>query len=81
MKIQVCFFSVVRDIVGTDARQLSLPDGSTAAVVLETLGADHPRLLEWKHSIRFAVNQTYAPAETVLNEGDEVALIPPTSGG
>jgi len=81
MKIQVRFFSVTRDLVGADERALALPDGSKASAVLEILGLEFPLLLEWKQSIRLAVNMEYTHDERILNEGDEVALIPPVSGG
>ena len=57
----------------------SVAPGTTAQGLRELLGEQHPALL--RVPVAFAVNQDYARAETVLSDGDEVAFIPPISGG
>jgi molybdopterin synthase catalytic subunit len=76
MKVAVRLFAGLRELAGTRSTQIDLPEGSTAASVWPALdlGAEPPGLL-------LAVNKTYAARDTVLREGDEVALIPPVSGG
>jgi len=76
MKVAVRLFAGLRELAGTRATELELSPGSTAADVWPALdlGAEPPGLL-------LAVNKSYATRETVLEEGDEVALIPPVSGG
>ena len=76
MQVSIRLFAGLRERAGTGARRLELPDGATVADVWAALelGEELPGLL-------YAVNRRYAGAETVLGEGDEVALIPPVSGG
>src|SRR3954471_15598462 len=76
MKVAVRLFAGLRELAGTRATEIELPPGSTAAAVWPALdlGTAPPGLL-------LAVNKTYATRDTVLHEGDEIALIPPVSGG
>ena len=76
MKVAVRLFAGLRELAGTRATEIELSPGSTAADVWPALelGAEPPGLL-------LAVNKSYAARDTVLQEGDEVALIPPVSGG
>jgi len=76
MKVAIRLFAGLRELAGTRAIEIELPDGSTAADVWPALdlGAEPAGLL-------VAVNRSYAVRDTVLAEGDEVALIPPVSGG
>lgn len=75
-----CFASV-RDILGQREMVLDLPAGTTAAGLLDRLLLDHPRLAGLAPSLLLAVNQEYVEKTRILAEGDEVALIPPVSGG
>src|SRR5689334_5877161 len=76
MKVAVRLFAGLRELAGTRATEIELSPGSTAADVWPALelGAEPPGLL-------LAVNKSYATRDTVLQEGDEIALIPPVSGG
>src|SRR6478672_5460611 len=76
MKVAVRLFAGLRELAGTRSTDIELPEGSTAADVWPALelGTEPPGLL-------LAVNKDYAPRDTVLRAGDEVALIPPVSGG
>jgi molybdopterin synthase catalytic subunit len=76
MKVAVRLFAGLRELAGTRSTDIELPEGSTAADVWPALelGTEPPGLL-------LAINKDYAARETVLREGDEVALIPPVSGG
>lgn len=72
------YFGMLKDAMGSDGETMSLPDGATVELLL----ARH-RLAEtpvWR-SLAVAVNREYAGRETRLHEGDEVALLPPVSGG
>jgi molybdopterin synthase catalytic subunit len=73
-----CFASV-RETLGTDVMQVELPVGTTIHGLRKMLGDQHPALL--RLPLAFAVNRDYARAESVLQNGDEVAFIPPISGG
>jgi MoaE-MoaD fusion protein len=76
MRVAVRLFAGLREIAGTRATEIELEGGSTAADVWAALdlGDEPPGVL-------VAVNKSYAPRDTVLADGDEVALIPPVSGG
>ena len=76
----MCFASV-RDIVGQREIVLDLPEGTTAAALLRRVILDHPGLAGLGPSLLLAVNREYVEKGRILAEGDEVALIPPVSGG
>jgi molybdopterin synthase catalytic subunit len=81
MQVRVLFFGVLKDLAGHASESLSLPDHATLADVLhhyETKIALPQSLLR---SLAMSVNREYAPANTKLQEDDEVALLPPVSGG
>ena len=81
MTITVKLFAVLRDAAGTPELRLPLPDGATAADAGETLAGRFPAIAPRLRTVAYAVNRAYAPAATVLRDGDELALIPPVSGG
>jgi MoaE-MoaD fusion protein len=81
MRVQVLFFGVLKDIVGRASDSLELQEGSTLADVLSHYEDHVPKISELLHTVALAVNQHYAGPGAVLGEGDEVALLPPVSGG
>ncbi len=81
MTVKVLFFASVRDLVGDAQRMVSLANGSTVADLIAELALAHKRFIEMAPSLMVSVNQEYMSRDTVLNEGDEVAFIPPVSGG
>jgi molybdopterin synthase catalytic subunit len=81
MRIRVLFFGVLKDIAGKSSDSLDLPDGALVRDVLAHYAVQTPRMKESITSLAMAVNQQYAGAETMLKSGDEVALLPPVSGG
>ena len=81
MKVRLLFFAVLRDITGTDARELSLPVGATAGDVWRSLREGYGQLAEYAQPPMIAVNESYAGPDTVLRDGDELAFIPPVAGG
>jgi molybdopterin converting factor subunit 1 len=81
MRVRVLFFGVLKDLVGRTGESLELPDGAVVREVLSHYLSEVPRMREALASIAVAVNQEYAGAETVLRSDDEVALLPPVSGG
>ena len=70
-----------RELAGTRQLDLELPGGSTIEDAWQALVARVPALAPGRSAVRFARNAEYAPAETHLADGDEVAMIPPVSGG
>jgi MoaE-MoaD fusion protein len=81
MRVRVLFFGMLKDLAGKAEDSIDLPDGSHVRDVLVRYEAKIPRLKESLPSVAIAVNQQYAGADTVLHDGDEVALLPPVSGG
>jgi molybdopterin synthase catalytic subunit len=81
MRIRVRLFAIQRELAGTREHALDLPDGATIAEAWDGLVAAFPALAPGRGSVRFARNGAYAEAATPLSEGDEVAMIPPVSGG
>ncbi len=81
MKVRMLLFAVLRDIVGTDERELEVAEGVRALDLWNDLRAAHPQIAHYERPPFTAVNQDYVQPETVLREGDEVAFIPPVSGG
>jgi len=81
MKIRIKLFASVREIIGQKELILEVPDGMTASALPQQLAAQYPRLRTLVSFLKVAVNQEYADGARVLAEGDEVALLPPVSGG
>src|SRR5258708_28136105 len=82
MTVTVRLFAMLRESAGTGSMELRLPQGSTVEYALGVLAQDLPLgELVRRLPLRAAVNREYADAETVLSPGDELALIPPVSGG
>jgi molybdopterin synthase catalytic subunit len=82
MLVNVRLFAMLRERAGTGTVELRIAPGATVADALSALAAD-PRLAELlaRLPVRLAVNRDYAAPETALAPGDELALIPPVSGG
>ena len=79
MRIRVRLFASLREKVGASELEVSLDRGATVADVSSRLRAEHPTLAAARFAT--AVNRAYATPDRVLADGDEVALIPPVSGG
>lgn len=80
MKVKVLAFGIVKDIFSGSSVEVQVPAGSTATELKEALEQQYPRLQQLA-SFMMAVNNEYAPADMQINEKDEIALIPPVSGG
>ena len=81
MRIRVRLFAMQRELAGTREVTIELPDGADVAAAWDALVGFHPSLAPGRDSVRFARNGAYAEATTALVDGDEVAMIPPVSGG
>lgn len=80
MKVKLLAFGIVRDVLGNRNIEMELEDDSTTADLRHRLEQQHPRLKEiLKYAI--AINQTYIHEDVVLKDTDEIAIIPPVSGG
>jgi molybdopterin synthase catalytic subunit len=81
MRARVLFFGMLKDMVGRPSEEIDLPDGADLGSVFERYATQHPRLRELAPSIVAARNHEFATLATRLDDGDEVAFLPPVSGG
>jgi molybdopterin converting factor subunit 1 len=81
MEIDVRYFAMIREIVGRSSERRTVPDEATAGDLFDQLVTEFPRLERVKPVTMVMVNQSYVQPDHTLHEGDEVALIPPVSGG
>jgi sulfur-carrier protein len=81
MNVRVKLFAVAKQTAGADAVELLVPEGATVATVRDALVERLPALAAVRRHLLLAVNADYAPDSRVIAAGDEVACIPPVSGG
>ena len=81
MRIRLHFFASLRERLGRSEDICEVPDGATVNTVWERLKQEHPTLVEVESSLAFAVSQEYVDRDHPLHENDELAFIPPVSGG
>lgn len=81
MKVTVKLFAVHRQLLGRREAQVEAPEGATIGDVWRALKAQYPQLSHLSDSVLAALNQDYAPLDTRVQPGDEIAFIPPVSGG
>jgi molybdopterin converting factor subunit 1 len=81
MRIEVLYFAVFRERLGTDAETLELPTGARLADAIAALEAKHAAVRGLRGRYRIAVNQDMVDGDPALADGDELVLIPPVAGG
>jgi molybdopterin synthase catalytic subunit len=81
MQVRVLYFGLLKDLAGRDSETLELPDGATLADLLAHCQSAVPRMKHLLPSIALSINQEYARPAAALHDRDEVALLPPVSGG
>lgn len=81
MQVRVLFFGALRDLMGRSDDALTLPEGARLADLLAHYAAAVPRLKDFLPAIALSINQEYASSGAALHDQDEVALLPPVSGG
>jgi molybdopterin converting factor subunit 1 len=81
MQIRLRLFATYREIVGSRQLAWSVRDGTTAGELVDQVLAKYPRLRAHRDTMLVAVNESFATPDVGLQEGDEVALMPPVSGG
>ena len=81
MRVTVRLFARLRDIAGAAELARDVSPGSTIGSVWRQLAGEFPALVPYERSISSAVNADYARMDTPLRDGDEIAFLPPVSGG
>ena len=81
MRVTVRLFAGLRDIAGSSELRIDLPENATAGSLWDSLATEHSALAKYRNVISTAVNEDYAKLDCTLSDGDEVAFLPPVSGG
>jgi len=81
MRVRVLYFGIVRERLGLREEAIELAEGSTIADLTALLTARHGNVAAGVSALRLAVNLEYVDSDAVLHHDDEVAVIPPVSGG
>jgi len=81
MRVRVLFFGRLKDIVGKAEEQAEVSEGARVEDLFERYGRNFPELSKFRESVAASVNQEFAEWRAPLASGDEVAFLPPVSGG
>jgi len=81
MQVRVLFFGMLKDVAGRERDNVELPAGSHISDLLEQYVKVSPKLQPYYDVMAVALNQEYSDIGATLRDGDEIALIPPVSGG
>ena len=81
MRVTVRLFARLRDIAGASELARDIAPGATIGAVWRELASEFPGLAPYERSISSAVNADYARMDDLVREGDEIAFLPPVSGG
>ncbi|MEE9513442.1 MAG: molybdenum cofactor biosynthesis protein MoaE [Anaerolineales bacterium] len=82
MKVRVKFFGILKADTGEETLEINIGDtGDTVSVVLKEIGARFSQLKPRMDTLAYAVNHEFVDVDYVLSDGDELALLPPVSGG
>jgi len=79
--VRILYFASFREAAGRDEQRLDLPEGSKVRDLWAALAASLPHFARFPSMPPAAVNRAYAPGDTALADGDEVAFLPPVAGG
>jgi molybdopterin converting factor subunit 1 len=81
MRVTIRLFARLRDLAGTGELVRDVADPATVATVWSALVAEMPTLRDYERTMSVAVNADYSRMSAAVREGDEVAFLPPVSGG
>ena len=79
--VTVKLFAVYQEAFDVSELVLDFPNGTPVQAVCDRLISEHPKLSKWREITRFGVNLQFVEPDTILQNGDEVVLIPPVNGG
>ena len=81
IRIRVLFFASLADLTGTRQMHIVMPSGSKVADAITSFERDTPGFAVYSSHVSFAVNEAFVTQDVMLADGDELAMIPPVSGG
>jgi molybdopterin converting factor subunit 1 len=81
MRVKVRVFARLRELAGRDAWECDVAPGASVADVWKQVAREHDTLTPFEAVVSFALNSSFAPRSARVQEGDEVAVLPPVSGG
>ena len=81
MRVRVVYLGMLKELAGKPTESVEIDEGTSVSGLWKTLIRMYPKFAGFSGSAAVAVNQEYAPGDTPLSEGVEVALLPPVSGG
>jgi molybdopterin converting factor subunit 1 len=81
MRVRIRFFASLRERAGFTEAERTVAPATTVGTLWRELCSEHRKLADFGGRIAFAINQEYVDSETALQDNDEVAFIPPVSGG
>jgi MoaE-MoaD fusion protein len=81
VRVKVLFFGMLKDIAGRSQDELQIPGGTRLGDVFDIYAARYPRISQLAASIVLACNQEFGDRSTNIRDGDEIAFLPPVSGG
>ena len=81
MRVRVRYFGPLKAQTGCEEEPLELPEGAAVSALLDACGRLHPALAASRPSLLVAVEREFAGPDTLLRPGQEIALMPPLSGG
>ena len=81
MRVTIRLFARLRDIAGSGDLSRAAPEGATVGDIWRALVAEFPEMARYESSISSAVNADYARMSAAIADGDEIAFLPPVSGG
>ena len=81
MHVKIRLFARLREMAGTGELSRDVADGATASDAWGVLVREFPEMSGYSRNVACAVNEEYAPWSSRLKDGDEVAFLPPVSGG
>ena len=81
MQVTVRYLGILKELAGREEESVEVADGAPVGELYAALQQRIPQLQQFRHAVALAVNFEYSVTERRLHEGDEVALIPPVSGG
>ena len=81
IQVTIKLFAIFQETFAVPELQVEIDAGASVSQIFDYLVSQQPSLEKWRSLTRYAVNLNFVESSTILNDGDEVALIPPVSGG